>query len=553
MKTLALCFFLFFISLTSSKELKKPDVILSGSVRGEVDMVIIQGSIKNWKSKKLPTSIGFIENNILGEEQITYYAKIDAAGKFSISFPKVYGQDIYVEYNENLYTLFVMPGDNITMIYDSENSNRPFEFMGDNAMTNYNMIDYLKEGRKRGSMDLTDRNGHILKDSYYVYKEYEKEEAKKNKDFIDAFLSKNVTSENFKIWAQNQLKYNLVNNLMRYRWMHFGSSKNTKRVELPDDYFDFIIEYPINLDQEIISSSFQGYCQELQIMKLDKMYGEENSITPEVIIAKLEEKNIKVDPKLKEYLKLLKAGGEQDGELEKLWDGLSIKHNKEIQEIYDKIPLDLQGKYIEKYKKPELLELKLSSELYESIVKLDTIQLAAVMPKRLSLIKRDSFKGFLSKKYQYFLEDTRKSFNTNGVVLNRENPLIGDSLLENILNKHKGKVIYIDFWATWCSPCRAEIPYAKKIKETLKDKEVVYVYLCGESSETNWKKLIDDLDIEGDHYFVDKNAWQELKNKFGISGIPHYLLIDKNGVVVDKEADRPSSGDKIVNDILKLL
>ena len=79
------------------------------------------------------------------------------------------------------------------------------------------------------------------------------------------------------------------------------------------------------------------------------------------------------------------------------------------------------------------------------------------------------------------------------------------------------------------------------------------MYLCGDSYETNWKKLIDDLEIKGDHYFVDKNAWQELKSKFGVSGIPHYLLIDKNGVVVDKKADRPSSGDKIVNDILKLL
>ena len=184
---------------------------------------------------------------------------------------------------------------------------------------------------------------------------------------MDDFLSKNTTTDNFKLWAQNELKYELPNDLMRYRWLHFPRSKNAKKIELPDDYFDFIIEYPINLEQEIISSSFQRYCHELQLMKSDKMYGEENRITPEVIIAKLEENNIKVDRKLKEYLKLLKAGGKPNAECEKLWDGLSIKHNKEIQKIYDKIPLDIQEKYIEKYKKPELLELNLTSELYKTI------------------------------------------------------------------------------------------------------------------------------------------------------------------------------------------
>ena len=95
------------------------------------------------------------------------------------------------------------------------------------------------------------------------------------------------------------------------------------------------------------------------------------------------------------------------------------------------------------------------------------------MPKKLSLIKRDSFRKFLSNKYQDFLADTRKTVNIDGVVLNSKNPSSGDSLLVNIANKHKGKVIYVDFWATWCGPCRAEMPFAKKLKETLKDKEVV--------------------------------------------------------------------------------
>jgi thiol-disulfide isomerase/thioredoxin len=520
-----------------------------------VEMVSIQGTIKDWKTRKLPSYIEFTENNIIKEDIITYVAKIDTEGKFSISFPKVYGQDIYVDYDKT-YIIFVMPGDHITMHYDSENPNHPIDFTGDNAETNNNMIAYQKQQNAVKTNEYYDLlNNHIANDSCFVYKEYAKAEAIKDKAFLDDFLSKNTTTANFKNWAQNELKYELPNDLMRYRWLHFPRSKNAEKIELPDDYFDFIIEYPIKLEQEIISSSFQKYCHELQLMKSSKMYGTEMRFpSPFDIIAKLEVKNIKVDPKLKECLKLINAGEKQNAEEgEKLWADLCIKRNKEIQVIIDKIPLDIQEEYIKKYKKPELVELQLTAELYETIEKSDTLQLATIMPKKLPLIKTDSFRKFLSKKYQDFLADTRNTVDIEGVVLNNKNPSSGDSLLVNIINKHKGKVIYLDFWATWCGPCRAEMPFAKKLKDTLKDKEVVYVYLCGESPETNWKKLIDDLEIKGNHYFVNKNAWKELKNKFGVSGIPHYVLIDKNGVVVDKKADRPSSGAKIVNDILKLL
>lgn len=519
-----------------------------------VEMVSIQGTIKDWKIRKLPSYIEFTENNIIKEDIITYVAKIDTEGKFSLSFPKVYGQDIYVDYDKT-YIIFVMPGDHIMMHYDSENPNHPIDFTGDNAMTNNNMIAYQGQQNAVKTNEYYDLlNNHIANDSCFVYKEYAKAEAIKDKAFLDDFLSTNTTTANFKIWAQNELKYELPNDLMRYRWLHFPRSKKAKKIELPDEYFDFIIEYPINLDQEIISSSFQKYCHELQNMKTEQMYAEELKFpSPIEIVAKLEEKKIKVDPKLKIYLKLLYTKGKQSLEGEKLWTDLSIKYNKEIQKMRDKIPLDIQEEYIKKHKKPELIELQLTAELYETIEKSDTLQLATIMPKKLPLIKTDSFRKFLSKKHQDFLADTRKTVDVEGVTLNNKNPSSGDALLLNIINKYKEKVIYVDFWATWCGPCRTEMPFAKKIKETLKDKEVVYVYLCGESSEINWKKVIDDLEIKGNHYFVNENAWQELKIKFGVSGIPHYLLIGKKGVVVDKNANPPSSGEQIVNDILKLL
>jgi thiol-disulfide isomerase/thioredoxin len=122
------------------------------------------------------------------------------------------------------------------------------------------------------------------------------------------------------------------------------------------------------------------------------------------------------------------------------------------------------------------------------------------------------------------------------------------------VNKHKGKVIYVDFWDTWCGPCRGEMPYSLKIQEKMKGKDVVFVYLCSDSSpEMKWKELINKLEITGDHYYVNRSAWSDLTGRFGISGIPHYILIDKDGKVVNTAANRPSDGDLLIKDIEELL
>ncbi|WP_243349384.1 TlpA family protein disulfide reductase [Parabacteroides sp. FAFU027] len=106
-----------------------------------------------------------------------------------------------------------------------------------------------------------------------------------------------------------------------------------------------------------------------------------------------------------------------------------------------------------------------------------------------------------------------------------------DKVFDTIIQKYKGKTIFIDFWATWCSPCRAGIKKMKPMKEELKDKNVVFVYITDESSPLDtWNLLIPD--IKGEHYRLTKDEWNCLKAKFNITGIPHYTLVDKKGDVL---------------------
>lgn len=111
------------------------------------------------------------------------------------------------------------------------------------------------------------------------------------------------------------------------------------------------------------------------------------------------------------------------------------------------------------------------------------------------------------------------------------------------LSELKGKVVYLDIWASWCGPCRKEFPAAKELKAQLskKDKKnIEFLYISIDNTETVWKVAIEKLGIEGVHG-LSKGGWgSEVTAKFGVNSIPRYLIFNKKGKVVDGNAPRPS-------------
>jgi thiol-disulfide isomerase/thioredoxin len=112
------------------------------------------------------------------------------------------------------------------------------------------------------------------------------------------------------------------------------------------------------------------------------------------------------------------------------------------------------------------------------------------------------------------------------------------------LNDFKGKVIYLDFWASWCGPCMRELPFAKKIKQEYEGKDILFLYISIDDDAAAWKKAVASKDIKGVH-LNDPDFSGKVGKAYNLVGIPSYFLIDKNGKIISNNPPRPSSEEEL--------
>ena len=109
--------------------------------------------------------------------------------------------------------------------------------------------------------------------------------------------------------------------------------------------------------------------------------------------------------------------------------------------------------------------------------------------------------------------------------------LPGDKVIETIAAAHKDKVVMVDLWNTWCSPCKAAIATNEPLKETLfNNPDIVFVYVADESSPMNlYVNMIPK--IKGEHYRISAKQADAMRNQFDVDGIPYYILVDREGKI----------------------
>lgn len=104
----------------------------------------------------------------------------------------------------------------------------------------------------------------------------------------------------------------------------------------------------------------------------------------------------------------------------------------------------------------------------------------------------------------------------------------------------KGKIVYLDFWASWCGPCMREVPYAKKLQDTFAMKDVVFLYISIDENKEDWGNAVATKKMKGVHLWA-KGFEHAVPQKYAVQGIPSYFLIDRNGKIVNSNPPRPSN------------
>ena len=107
----------------------------------------------------------------------------------------------------------------------------------------------------------------------------------------------------------------------------------------------------------------------------------------------------------------------------------------------------------------------------------------------------------------------------------------------------KGKFVYIDLWATWCGPCKAEIPHMKKIEEDYHGKNIVFVSLSLDKPKDaqKWKDYVTKEQLKGIQLMADKDFSSDVAKNYDVNAIPRFLLFDTKGNIINADALRPSN------------
>lgn len=493
MKGLYFLYIFCFLFLLSSKSavdggLNKPTII-AGTAK-------ITGTIlKTNNTAKDSIIVNVIVLHPISGENVQYKALVDQSGKFAI--------DVEVETNISLIGLYtsiktrkllfakLKSGGvtNINIAYNSDNNIEKIDVtpsMDQNDITKgFEVMDKMTQYRSsRTLQSLYDKPTDYFLNSVKTSIS-ERLTIVKNDTLLSQEL-KGVLSNDLRLWMYKINAFN-YEELMMLNYRNTTNSDKNKKPDLQKidrTYYHFLKDLRLNDIQYLNCFTFQDFQKE---------------ILQNVIIGlpEIGESNIP------SWLKNVKAI-------------LSSLIGFDNGQYYDILVANAYGRQLTE-------ELRPFSERQKENIK--------------SYFKNGEIAKILFRKNQKVIELDK--FKTS-VVVNDISSVPDDKVIETIVAKYKNKVVFIDFWATWCAPCLDAIQEFRSAKKGFHNKDVVFVYLTdGSSPKKLWEEKIKGIGNE--HYYLKASQWTYIMEQFKFEYIPSYLLFDKKGKLINKFSAFPGN------------
>jgi len=515
--------------------------------------VIYSGFIHGFTTR-LSTKTGLISfYDQLKNLQKTYIVKIAEDGYFNVEFPLDYPQSVSVRLLSGTESVFFEPGKDLFQLINSWIPEYPSLFSGESAEVNFGLRETGTINSNMGSitdgitgMNLAEYVDHVL-----ALKKAKQDILNKFK--TDRSVSARVfqiQSFNIEFWAAR----NIISFNQNLRIANFYANRSLKAEEqkpfIPGDIdinlLRKIKDTPINNGCAFISNEYFNFLQALKYIDINRAQGSAFYLIS-ALTSQLEKEKVEFTEEEKAMLAFVKThlGNKYDDAMEK--------------KFYNEFTMPMQKfrqKYMNEFSKiadtyyQENLNSNLQQIFGSTIGLPGDIDLLRNYLRKINdpsgVLSEDDFRKVKNDISTDFLKEyaisefyqKKAKLEMNGSSNITEVKSEGDKVFDSIIKKFRGKVIYVDFWATWCAPCRDGIERIKPLKAELADKKIVFVYITNPTSpEKTYKEMIPN--IKGEHFRLSQDEWNYLVQKFNIYGIPHYELVDKTGKIVSVDLIRP--------------
>lgn len=497
------------------------------------DSATFSGYIKNYSPKLATKTLMLYVDNIISGKQENQIIAIQKNGYFSTKVGIYHPGRVLLRSdisNEN--DIYLEPGKELFLVIGDENT----RYVGELAQLNED----LSRLNKIDLFNYDDMQKKIVNMKPNDYKTYLLDLQKTELSKLDSIHQLGTLSEKAYQVKKLDIVYSYANHIIEYNWNYEYANKKTKKTaeKYPNDYYNFFDQKIINDELSVISGNYNTFVNRFKFLpgiRPDRYSYTRNYAN---MFNTLKASNIALTDLDKSFEKLISSDGTslkadsadkptQDAWLKERGDFIKIFNTKNASNFYIKLIDSALS-----INKGILVDIIRAQDISRPIV----TELSPIkennLPYALSDIKTQFIKDYIKLRNN----DTQKQIIANkkngGYFVNQTPKVEADKILDNIIGKHAGKVILVDFWATWCGPCLNGIAEIRPLKEEMKDSNVVFVYITDESSPlAAYQNLVPT--IKGQHYRLKSDEWRYLADKFKITGIPHQVLINKEGKVVN--------------------
>lgn len=442
------------------------------------NMAVVTGKVKDATTKTI--TIEWLRDNQIAGIQKTYHAPVNAKGEFTLKIPLQQFAHSQITAGNFHHDIFLSAGAAISAQIDGDF----IKYTGKGAAAN-NFLYALEKANLQNSNYYEDFNAGKLSPQAYatetaIFKE-------KRIKFLADFVKKQPVEQLFKDFflAENEAIYR--NNLMEYpaRYAYYNNIKLEQVPLSPEYILNSSLKHVAN-DKYILSDIYVSSLRTLVPYKgIELMKANLVKVNPESVFSKILLDSL--TGKTREYVMANWLCGEFSR---------------------DKLPNDLYA-------------------TFKSIAK-DSFAIKTVA----------AYYNNLEKKRALIGKPLHEEFKLSAVENTKGEKLDFGKMME----KYKGKVIYLDMWDLACAPCREEMPYAKKLKEKFKGQPVEFIYLTlDEKSDKLWEQVYKVTQTEENQYRLQNGFQSRLFTFMNMNWVPSYMIFDKEGKLVDYVAPRPSN------------